>query len=88
MRRLGWLERLDALELPNVRRNLVDRLRDAALFVGDHVHDIEGAHAARVLGVGVTTGGCDAAELRSAGAHVVLTSLADFPTWLETHLAA
>lgn len=60
----------------------------AALFVGDHVHDIEGAHAAGVLGVGVTTGGCDAAELRSAGAHVVLTSLADFPSWLETHLAA
>ena len=28
LRRLGWLERLDALELPNVRRNLVDRLRD------------------------------------------------------------
>jgi phosphoglycolate phosphatase-like HAD superfamily hydrolase len=60
----------------------------AALFVGDHVHDIEGAHAAGVLGVGVTTGGCSAAELQGAGAHVVLPALSDFPDWLATHLAA
>lgn len=60
----------------------------AALFVGDHVHDIEGAHAAGVLGVGVTTGGCSGEELRDAGAHVVLAALDDFPDWLATHLAA
>ena len=60
----------------------------ADLFVGDHVHDIEGAHAAGVVGVGVTTGGCDAEELRAAGAHAVLASLTEFPTWLEAHLAA
>ena len=28
MRRLGWVEPIDALELPNVRRNLIERLRE------------------------------------------------------------
>ena len=60
----------------------------AALFVGDHVHDIEGARAAGVLGVGVATGGCGSAELRAAGAHTVLATLVEFPAWLDTHLAA
>lgn len=61
---------------------------DAALFVGDHVHDVEGAQAAGVLCVGVTTGGCAAEELSEAGAHVVLDSLAAFPAWLETHMTS
>jgi phosphoglycolate phosphatase-like HAD superfamily hydrolase len=59
----------------------------ARLFVGDHVHDVEGAEAAGILCVGVTTGGCPADELTQAGAHVVLDSIADFPAWLDTHLA-
>lgn len=59
----------------------------AQVFVGDHVHDVEGARAAGVLSVGVTTGGCQAAELRQAGAHVVLETMADFPAWLEGHVA-
>lgn len=60
----------------------------ARLFVGDHVHDVEGAEAAGILCVGVTTGGCPAEELAEAGAHVVLDSLAGFPAWLDTHLAS
>ena len=27
MKRLGWVERINGLELPNVRRNLIERLR-------------------------------------------------------------
>lgn len=33
--------------------------------------------------MGVTTGPCDAAELREAGADVVLNDLTEFPAWLE-----
>jgi uncharacterized protein len=60
----------------------------ARLFVGDHVHDVEGAEAAGILCVGVTTGGCPADELVDAGAHVVLDSLAEFPRWLDAHVAS
>ncbi len=57
----------------------------ASVFVGDHVHDVEGAHAAGALAVAVTTGPCSAAELRSAGADVVLGSLVDFPSWFDEY---
>jgi phosphoglycolate phosphatase len=33
--------------------------------------------------VGVTTGPCDADELRAAGADVVLNDLTEFPDWLD-----
>jgi uncharacterized protein len=62
--------------------------RGAQLFVGDHVHDVEGAEAAGIRCVGVTTGGCSAEELSEAGAHVVLASLSEFPSWLDAHLAS
>ena len=51
----------------------------AALFVGDHVHDIEGAHAAGVVGVGVTTGGCKGEELRRRERTPCCSTLADSP---------
>ncbi|MGI8646092.1 MAG: HAD hydrolase-like protein [Nocardioides sp.] len=60
----------------------------ASIFVGDHVHDVEGARAARALGVSVLTGGCTADELRAAGTDVVLETLADFPDWLDGHVLA
>jgi uncharacterized protein len=59
-----------------------------SIYVGDHVHDVEGALAAGVLSVSVPTGGCTREELLEAGTHVVLDSLEDFPTWLDEHLLA
>ncbi len=58
----------------------------ASIYVGDHVHDVEGALAAGALSVSVLTGGCSEAELREAGTHVVLESLGDFPAWLDAHV--
>ncbi len=58
----------------------------ASVYVGDHVHDVEGALAAGAVSVSVLTGGCSEEELRAAGTHVVLESLAEFPAWLEQHL--
>ena len=58
-------------------------LRDqgAVAYVGDHVHDVEGALAAGVLSVSVLTGGSGRAELEDAGTHVVLPDLTAFPAW-------
>ena len=62
------------------------REEGVSIYVGDHVHDVEGALAAGALSVSVLTGGCDEAELRAAGTHVVLEDLHAFPAWLEEHL--
>ncbi|PUA81647.1 HAD family hydrolase [Nocardioides currus] len=62
------------------------RQEGASVYVGDHVHDVEGALAAGVVSVSVLTGGCTREELVAAGTHVVLDSLADFPGWLDEHL--
>jgi len=59
----------------------------ARIYVGDHVHDVEGALAAGVTSVSVLTGGCTRAELEDAGTHVVLETLHEFPDWLDDHLA-
>ncbi|MET8982940.1 haloacid dehalogenase-like hydrolase [Streptomyces sp. NPDC004539] len=59
----------------------------AHVYVGDHVGDVRGARAAGALSVGVTTGPCDAEELRTAGADVVLDDLLAFPGWLSAYLA-
>ncbi len=58
----------------------------AGVYVGDHVHDVEGALAAGALSVSVLTGGCTEDELRAAGTHVVLEDLAGFPAWLDRHV--
>jgi phosphoglycolate phosphatase len=58
----------------------------AVLYVGDHVADMAAARAAGVPGVGVETGPCGAAELRAAGAAVVLSDLNGFPAALEGSL--
>ncbi len=62
------------------------RREGVSVYVGDHVHDVEGALAAEAVSVSVLTGGCTAEELLEAGTHVVLDSLEDFPAWLEEHL--
>ena len=62
------------------------RREGVSVYVGDHVHDVEGALAAGVLSVSVLTGGSTREELLAAGTHVVLDSLAEFPAWLDEHL--
>lgn len=58
------------------------RAQGASVYVGDHVHDMDAARSSGAFGVGVTTGPCDADELRGAGAGHVLTSLQQLPEWL------
>ena len=60
------------------------RREGALAYVGDHVHDVEGARAAGVTSVSVLTGGCTRAELERAGTDVVLTGLGQFPSWLAS----
>jgi uncharacterized protein len=62
------------------------RKEGASVYVGDHIHDVEGALAAGVISVSVLTGGSTREELLAAGTHVVLDSLAEFPAWLEEHV--
>ncbi len=62
------------------------RREGATIYVGDHVHDVEGALAAGATSVSVLTGGCTREELVEAGTHVVLDDLRDFPSWLEGHI--
>ncbi|MBF4163012.1 ATP-dependent sacrificial sulfur transferase LarE [Nocardioides sp. CBS4Y-1] len=62
------------------------RTHGASVYVGDHVHDVEGARAAGVLSVSVLTGGCTREELLDAGTDVVLESLEAFPGWLAEHV--
>ena len=60
----------------------------ATIYVGDHIHDVEGALAAGCVSVSVLTGGCTAEQLHAAGTHVVLEDLTGFPAWLDAHLAS
>jgi uncharacterized protein len=62
------------------------RREGAGIYVGDHVHDVEGALAADAVSVSVLTGGCTREQLLEAGTHVVLESLEEFPAWLDEHL--
>jgi phosphoglycolate phosphatase len=57
------------------------REHGATVYVGDHIADMAAARAAGAVGVGVTTGPCDAAALSSAGAATVLPDLRAFPEW-------
>ncbi|MEV0372268.1 haloacid dehalogenase-like hydrolase [Streptomyces sp. NPDC050636] len=63
------------------------REHGARIYVGDHTGDVLGAHTAGALSVAVPTGPCDAAELRAAGADVLLGDLTEFPAWLERRVA-
>jgi phosphoglycolate phosphatase-like HAD superfamily hydrolase len=62
------------------------RREGASIYVGDHVHDVEGALAAGTTSVSVLSGGCTREELLAAGTHVVLDDLRDFPSWLDRHV--
>jgi phosphoglycolate phosphatase-like HAD superfamily hydrolase len=60
------------------------RRHGAEVYVGDHVHDVEGARAAGIHSVSVLTGGCTREQLEEAGTDVVLEDLDEFPAWLDT----
>jgi phosphoglycolate phosphatase-like HAD superfamily hydrolase len=62
------------------------RREGASIYVGDHIHDVEGALAAGATSVSVLSGGCTREELLEAGTHVVLDDLRDFPSWLDAHV--
>ncbi|MFJ9816777.1 HAD family hydrolase [Streptomyces sp. NPDC101151] len=64
------------------------RAHGAGVYVGDHVGDVRGARTAGALSVAVATGPCDGAELRAAGADVVLDDLSAFPAWLSGYRTA
>ncbi|KIF75923.1 haloacid dehalogenase [Streptomyces sp. 150FB] len=64
------------------------REHGASVYVGDHTGDVRGARAAGALSVAVPTGPCDAAELRAAGADVILPDLLAFPEWLRSYATA
>ncbi|MEV0689665.1 HAD family hydrolase [Streptomyces sp. NPDC050388] len=70
------------------QKALALREHDAGVYVGDHVGDVRGARTAGALAVAVATGPCDPAELRAAGADVVLGDLTEFPRWLSDHRSA
>lgn len=61
------------------------REHGASVYVGDHIGDVRGAHTAQALSVAVPTGPCDAAELRAAGADVIIDDLTEFPAWLRAY---
>jgi phosphoglycolate phosphatase len=84
---LGW--RVDHLigDLWSTGKAAALRAHDAEAYVGDHTADMAGAIAAGAVGVGVTTGPCDAESLRKAGAEVVLSTLDEFPDWLRDRVA-
>jgi phosphoglycolate phosphatase-like HAD superfamily hydrolase len=59
------------------------------IYVGDHPADMAAARQAHpTAAVGVLTGDHTEAELREAGADVVLPDLSGFPAWLDDHRAA
>ncbi|HEV2783287.1 MAG TPA: HAD hydrolase-like protein [Actinophytocola sp.] len=84
---LGW--QVDELvgDLWSTGKAAALRAHGARVYVGDHTADMAGALAAGAVGVGVTTGPCDAAALRVAGAAAILSTLDDFPAWLERSCA-
>jgi phosphoglycolate phosphatase len=78
------------------RRAIVDLARERAarkhghsvpgertFVIGDTQHDVAGALGSGVVAIGVATGGTTEAELRAAGAHVVLPSLVDTKAVLD-----
>ena len=75
-------------EVWGVGKAAVLREHGAGVYVGDHVHDVEGARAAGALSVSVLTGGSTEEELRTAGTDVLLRSLHDFPSWFDEHVLA
>jgi phosphoglycolate phosphatase len=72
--------------LHGTQKSEVLREHRAFAYLGDTTADMAAAHAAGAAAVGVATGPASADDLRTAGAEVVLSSLAEFPAWWATSL--
>jgi phosphoglycolate phosphatase len=59
------------------------RSLSAAVYVGDTPPDITAGVSAGVRAIGVATGSFTSAELRRAGAELVLGTLEEFPAWYQ-----
>ncbi|MFI9009603.1 HAD family hydrolase [Actinosynnema sp. NPDC053489] len=71
-------EHRPALVLEAVRLATAKHAREfRAVVIGDTPHDVDAALHHGAVAIGVATGRSSAAELREAGAHVVLDDLAD-----------
>lgn len=57
--------------------------RGASIYIGDTPPDMEAAHIAGAVAVGVPSGPFTASELDEAGADIVLGSLLEFPEWFR-----
>jgi phosphoglycolate phosphatase len=55
----------------------------AALYVGDHVADMQAGVLAGVPAIGVTSGPCSEADLKAAGATAVFADLHPLPEYLR-----
>lgn len=53
----------------------------AAVYVGDTPADMSAGVTGGTVAVGVPTGSFSPADLKAAGAHLVLGSMTDFPAW-------
>lgn len=62
------------------------RAYDARVYVGDHLGDVDAAHAADAVSAAVATGMYTAGQLYARGADVVFDALNEFGDWLVTHL--
>jgi phosphoglycolate phosphatase-like HAD superfamily hydrolase len=56
------------------------------MYLGDHPADMAAAAGAGALAIGITTGDHTSHDLSAAGADTVLTSLGEFPAWLDAHI--
>lgn len=74
---VGWLFGAD--------KAIALRAHHAHVYVGDHLADVAAAKAAEVVSVSVATGSTTPAQLRAAGADVVLPDLFAWPDWLQGH---
>jgi phosphoglycolate phosphatase len=59
----------------------VERFAEPPWMIGDRRHDVEAAHANGLRAVGVSWGYGSAAELRTAGADVVVDSMDELLAW-------
>jgi phosphoglycolate phosphatase-like HAD superfamily hydrolase len=82
-------EHRPALVLEAVRLASAKHTREfRSVVIGDTPHDVDAALHHGAVAIGVATGGSSVAELREAGAHIVLTDLSDTAAVLDAVLSA
>jgi phosphoglycolate phosphatase-like HAD superfamily hydrolase len=64
------------------------REHGVGVYLGDHPADMAAAVEAGAVAIGLTSGEHESQELTAAGADLVLTSLAEFPAWLDAQYGA